>query len=107
MARRGAHRAIMEAATVKPTIHFSGRSRVVIEHVTPEIDAGHFPIKRSVGEEVVVEAAIFGDGHDAISAVLKYRAEKDLDWSETPMEALVNDQWRGKFTITQPAAYRY
>ena len=28
-------------------------SRVVIEGVRPEIDAGLFPIKRTVGEEVV------------------------------------------------------
>src|SRR6185312_10402088 len=44
-----------------------GRRRVVIENVSPEIDAGRFPIKRAIGESVVVEAAIFADGHDAIS----------------------------------------
>lgn len=94
-------------ATVKPAISFSGRSRAVIEQVTPEIDAGRFPIKRSVGEGVVVEAAIFGDGHDAISALLKYRPETNPNWSEKPMEPLANDLWRGEFTITQPEAYRY
>ncbi len=28
-----------------------GRSRVIIEGVTPEIDGGRFPIKRIVGDE--------------------------------------------------------
>jgi starch synthase (maltosyl-transferring) len=91
---------------VKP-IKLSGRSRVVIEQVTPEIDHGHFPIKRSLGEGVVVEAAIFCDGHDVLSAVLKYRAEKNSDWSEEPMQPLVNDLWRSEFAITQLDAYRY
>ena len=32
-----------------------GRNRVVIEHVQPKIEDGCFPIKRVVGEDVVVE----------------------------------------------------
>ncbi len=35
-----------------------GRNRVIIEGVTPEIDAGRFPIKHIVGEATVVEADI-------------------------------------------------
>jgi len=53
-----------------------GRRRVVIEHVTPEIDGGRFAIKRTVGETVTVEADIFSDSHDAISCVLLYREER-------------------------------
>ena len=48
-----------------------GRNRVVIEHVQPEIDDGRFPIKRVIGEYVVVEADVIADGHDAISCVLR------------------------------------
>jgi starch synthase (maltosyl-transferring) len=44
-----------------------GRGRVVIEKVLPQIDCGRFPIKRVVGEAVVVEADVFADGHDRIS----------------------------------------
>jgi len=35
------------------------RRTVVIEAVSPEVDAGRFPVKRAVGEGVVVEANIF------------------------------------------------
>ncbi|MBI3325166.1 MAG: DUF3416 domain-containing protein, partial [Nitrospinae bacterium] len=45
------------------------RSRVVIENVKPEIDAGRFPIKRTLGESVFVEADMFVDGHEALSCV--------------------------------------
>src|SRR6516164_1751563 len=41
-----------------------GRRRVVIERISPEIDCGRFPVKRVIGETVVVEADIFADGHD-------------------------------------------
>ena len=50
------------------------RLRVIIEGVTPEIDCGRFPIKRTVGEEVVVSADIFAEGHDVLAAVVLHRA---------------------------------
>jgi hypothetical protein len=32
-----------------------GKKRVIIEGVHPEIDGGQFPIKRVVGEQVIVQ----------------------------------------------------
>ena len=84
-----------------------GRNRVVVEGVTPEIDAGKFPIKRIVGDKVVVEADVFADGHDALSCALLYRKETDAEWTEVPMEPLVNDRWRGAFTVQEIGRYRY
>ena len=54
-----------------------GRQRVIIKGVKPEIDAGRFPIKRTVGEKVIVEADSFTDSHDAISCVLQYRRKNE------------------------------
>jgi starch synthase (maltosyl-transferring) len=48
--------------------------RVVIDGIRPEIDGGRFPIKRTIGESVQVEATIFADGHDVIAAVVRDRA---------------------------------
>jgi starch synthase (maltosyl-transferring) len=84
-----------------------GRTRVVIEGVTPEVDGGRFPVKRTVGEKVVVEADVLADGHEALSCVLLYRKEGDPQWIEVPMEALVNDRWRGEFIVTELGRYRY
>ena len=84
-----------------------GRRRVVIETVAPEIDGGRFAIKRVVGERVVVEADIFADGHDSLAAVLKFRAAENSEWSETPMEFLANDRWRGAFTVKKLGNYSY
>lgn len=84
-----------------------GRNRVVITNVYPEIDCGRFPIKRTPGEKVVVEADIFADGHDQLGAVVLYREERAPDWNEAPMRHLANDRWRGEFEISHPTAYRY
>jgi starch synthase (maltosyl-transferring) len=71
------------------------RCRVAIERVEPEIDAGRFPIKRVVGERVVVEADVFADGHDELACVLCYREAESSEWREVPMTPLVNDRCRG------------
>src|SRR5258705_13127392 len=49
------------------------RGRVIVERLVPEIDAGRFPIKRSVGEQVTVSADVFADGHEQLAGVVKYR----------------------------------
>jgi len=84
-----------------------GRRRAVIEAVTPEIDGGRFPIKRTVGETVAVEADVFADGHDQLSATVRYRPETDPEWSEAAMEPIGNDRWRGEFAVTEVGRYRY
>jgi starch synthase (maltosyl-transferring) len=84
-----------------------GRRRVVIESVTPEIDAGRFPAKRAVGERVVVEADIFADGHDALSSVLRWRHHASSLWNDVPMVPLVNDRWRGEFMVGELGRYLY
>jgi starch synthase (maltosyl-transferring) len=81
------------------------RCRVVIEHVEPEIDAGRFPVKRAVGERVVVEADVFADGHDELACVLLHRPAADGDWAEVRMRPLVNDRWRAEFRV--PALGRH
>jgi starch synthase (maltosyl-transferring) len=84
-----------------------GRKRVVIEHVQPEIDGGRFPIKRVVGEKVVVQAAIFADGHDSISAMLLYKGHNDGEWKEAHMRFIENDTWRGEFIVEELGIYHY
>jgi starch synthase (maltosyl-transferring) len=75
--------------------------------VTPEVDGGRFPAKRTVGDIVRVEADLFADGHDAILAALLYRHESSPDWQEGPMQPLVNDRWFGEFPVSELGCYRY
>ncbi len=78
----------------------TGRSRAIIEAVTPVVDGGRFPAKRSVGERVRVEADCFTDGHDKISVALRHRAGDGTGpWAEVDMEPVVNDRWAGEFEV--------
>ncbi|MGZ5291164.1 MAG: alpha-1,4-glucan--maltose-1-phosphate maltosyltransferase [Actinomycetota bacterium] len=82
-------------------------ARVVVEGMWPEIDAGRFPIKRTPGERVCVEADVFADGHDLVAAALRSRRAGDRGWVDTPMEALGNDRFRGCFVVEDLGEYRY
>jgi starch synthase (maltosyl-transferring) len=84
-----------------------GRRRVVIERVRPEVDFGRFPIKRVIGEGVVVTADIFADGHDQIGALICYRKADTEEWSETPLRPLGNDRWCGEFTVDELGSFVY
>jgi starch synthase (maltosyl-transferring) len=81
--------------------------RVIIEGVQPEVDGGRFPIKRAVGESVEVEADIFTDGHDIISAILLYRKAADKAWKGVFMKPLVNDRWCASFPVEEIGRYLY
>ena len=84
-----------------------GRCRVAIENISPQVDGGRRPVKRVVGERVVVEADLFADSHVVLSAVVKYKTDEADEWSESPMARVINDRWRGEFTVTQLGAYVY
>jgi starch synthase (maltosyl-transferring) len=85
------------------------QAQVAIEHVSPEIDGGRFPIKRIKGERVLVTANIFADGHDLLSARLCFReaAQPEATLYESPMRELGNDWWSGEFEVTDQGFFEY
>lgn len=84
-----------------------GRERIAIETVNPQVNCGRFPVQRVVGDEMVVQADIFSDGHDEVVALLLYRRQGELKWRETLMLRLDNDRWQGSFLLEQPGLYQY
>jgi starch synthase (maltosyl-transferring) len=83
------------------------RKRVIIEGVEPEINGGRFPIKRSVGEEVRVQADIAADSHDAVAGILLYRREGQKAWKAVFMKPLINDRWQSAFRVNDVGRYFY
>jgi starch synthase (maltosyl-transferring) len=81
-------------------------SRIVIEDVWPEIDGGRYPVKRILGDEIVVWADLFRDGHDKIAAVVKYAFE-DAAWREAPFAFFDNDRWVARFLPDRVGRWRY
>lgn len=84
-----------------------GRPRAVIERVKPEVDGGRFPIKRCTGEQVMVEADVFSDGHDALRCLLLHREAGAEAWQEVPMRKLGNDRWQGRFNVGAIGRHQY
>ncbi|WP_234733162.1 maltotransferase domain-containing protein [Tellurirhabdus bombi] len=87
--------------------HEAGQVRAVIERVSPELDGGRFPIKVLSGETVVVEADIFTDNHEPLTAVLLYKHAGDTEWIESPLTFIDNDRWTGSFLLESPGRYIY
>jgi starch synthase (maltosyl-transferring) len=82
-------------------------SRVMIEALAPAVEGGAFPIKRTVGEPVVVTASVYAEGHDILRAVLKRRRRGTPAWLESAMEPLGNDVWRGSFSVDHLGLWEY
>ena len=81
--------------------------RVVVENLYPQVDAGRFPIKRTVDEQVIVSADVYADGHDMVTAVLLYRRKGQSEWTEIPMTAAGNDRWTAAFPVPELGRYEY
>jgi len=81
--------------------------RISIEAVSPEINGGRFPAKSVAGQPFHVEADIFCDGHEIISAALLFRPAGTRAWQEAPMTCLDNDRWRGAVVFAENRPYEY
>lgn len=81
--------------------------RVCIESVTPSVDNGRFPVKRTVGDRICVEADAFCDGHDRIAVAVLWRPADAKTWASAPMRALGNDRWRAEFPLERIGTYEF
>ncbi len=84
-----------------------GQKRIVIEGVTPQVNCGAFPVKRVLGERVVVHANIFSDGHDQVRAELLHKFNGAAKWTITEMVHLVNDEWEAAFQVRKLGTYAF
>ncbi len=81
-------------------------SRVVLTWVKPKVDDGKWPVKRSIGEDVIVRAGLIVDGHDKIAAELFYRHEDDEE-SVRRMQLQYNDEYFSSFAVRKLGRYFY
>jgi starch synthase (maltosyl-transferring) len=85
-------------------------ARIRILDLRPQIDGGRFNVKRTVGERLDVSAEVFRDGHDAIRAVLRFRAPGG-EWQEAPMawidREVDGDRWAGSFVPDREGIWAY
>src|SRR5215472_13998636 len=85
----------------------SGRNRVVIEAITPQVDCGRHPVCRVIGDEVVVTAVVFADSHDHLGVQLLHQPPGDRNWRFTPMTTSGNDIWTGSFKVDKLGEWHF
>ncbi|GIL21580.1 MAG: alpha-1,4-glucan:maltose-1-phosphate maltosyltransferase [Bacteroidota bacterium] len=83
----------------------SGKKRVLIENIQPQVDDGLYPAKRTVGERVDVTAAIFGDGHDHIRGEVLYKKQGAEAWMRVALTPTYNDEWHAAFYVLEKGNY--
>ncbi len=95
-------------ANVKSDKTVTSLPHVVIENISPELDGGRHPVKRTIGDVVEVGADIYKDGHDLISARVLYRLSGEKTWQSTPMRYEFDpDRWFGNFTPDRLGRWEY
>jgi starch synthase (maltosyl-transferring) len=83
------------------------RRSIVIERVSPQLDGGRHPVKRVVGDHLLVTADLVADGHDLLDAALLLRADDEDDWREASMRPIEDDRWSGHLELTRNRWHRY
>ncbi|HJV53513.1 MAG TPA: alpha-1,4-glucan--maltose-1-phosphate maltosyltransferase, partial [Noviherbaspirillum sp.] len=81
--------------------------RIAIEAVAPAADGGRYPVKRTVGEPVSIEADVFTDGHDKLAVAALWRSADEADWHEIRMHPLGNDRWAASLPLTRLGRYLF
>jgi starch synthase (maltosyl-transferring) len=82
-------------------------ARIQIQRVTPQLDGGRYPIKRTEGDRIDVTATIFRDGHETLGAAVRYKPAGATRWLEAPLEPLGNDLWAGSFVVDRLGMWAY
>jgi starch synthase (maltosyl-transferring) len=83
------------------------QERLIIENVKPQINSGHFFIKRIVNDFVNITADVISDGHDVIQAEVQVKHESGKNNFNVRLKHDVNDVYRGTFQVTQQGYYTY
>ncbi|WAS94974.1 alpha-1,4-glucan--maltose-1-phosphate maltosyltransferase [Nannocystis poenicansa] len=81
--------------------------RIIIEAVSPALDDGRHAVKRIVGEELVVEADIFKDGHDRLAAQARWCGPGG-GWQTAPLRYdYDSDRWFARILLDRTGTWEF
>jgi starch synthase (maltosyl-transferring) len=82
-------------------------SAIAVEAVCPDVGHGRFPVKRVVGEDVVVSADVFAGPADAPAVTLEVQGPGDDAWTRRRMQSLGNDRFSAAFHLDRLGEGRF
>jgi len=80
---------------------------VLVEQVSPAVDAGPYAVKRVIGDELRVEADLVCDGHDVVAGRVLYRGPGASAWRDVRLAPLVNDRFQASFTVDELGVWTF
>ncbi|MDB5416548.1 MAG: alpha amylase catalytic region, partial [Rubritepida sp.] len=86
---------------------FAASPRIAVEKISPIVDAGRFPVKRTVGQVVNVTADVFTDGATKLAVRLLWRPLDEPAWREVPMRHTLNDIYTASFVPERVGRHVY
>jgi starch synthase (maltosyl-transferring) len=90
-----------------PTLPINGKTRTVIENVSPSINGGRFDVKTIVNDSLLISADVLVDGHDYVSARILYKHESEKTWQSKNLQDLGNDKFAMEIVTEKVGFYTY
>jgi starch synthase (maltosyl-transferring) len=84
-----------------------GKTRPVIENISPEINNGKYSPKATEGQRIQISADILIDGHDILGSRLLYKHEKEKTFTEAKLFDLGNDRFIGEIYAEKVGFYTF
>jgi starch synthase (maltosyl-transferring) len=81
--------------------------RISIEAITPQVDAGQFPVRRILGDLVRVEVDLLSDGHGKLAGEISFCAPSETQFRAVPLTLVGNDRWFAEFRVEQLGRYKF
>jgi starch synthase (maltosyl-transferring) len=82
--------------------------RVVIENVTPCVDAGRHPAKAIVGEDLLVGVDLYLEGHVQLRGAVRYRGPQARRWRTAPLVyEYAPDRWFARIPLDRLGTWRF
>ena len=80
--------------------------RIQVHDLSPLLEGGRYPVKRTLGDPIAVECDLVRDGHEVLRAVVRRRRPGERTAGETPMHQLSLDRWRAELPADALGVHR-
>ncbi len=109
MTRRPSERRKKHATQSGLRIPVPARSpAIVFEHISPTLEGGRYPVKRTLGDTCRVSADILKEGHDLLAAQVCFQGPSDRSWRYAPMTyASDGDRWHVEFPLDEIGRWQF
>lgn len=86
---------------------FNGRNRVIVDSLSPALEAERYPLKRVLGDTQEFRVHAFTDSHDLITIDFCHRLKGEKKWIKHAMQDAGNDEWIYSLQPSQIGLYEY